>query len=191
MQYDYPLVLIRHGKPRIRVLETPWKWMNAEEINACMDAYDSVKLDLDWCTRHNRAVEHAFYISSDLPRALETAVLMTGTPPSEISEVFREVPLPRFKSRIRLPAVILAAISRLGWYLGWMKGEESRRETTARVKRGADILEDRVNQNGRVALFAHGFYLWLLMRELRDRGWDSEKKGPFRYMEAATMFRPG
>ncbi|MBL8021444.1 MAG: histidine phosphatase family protein [Leptospirales bacterium] len=173
----------------MRVLETPWKWMNAREINACMDAYDSVQLDMEWCEQHNRAVGNAFYISSDLPRALETAILMTGTPPSEISDVFREVPLPRFNSRIILPAVILATISRLGWYFGWMKGEESRQETTARVKRGADILEDRVSRKGRVTLFAHGFYLWLLMRELRERGWDSRKKGPFSYMEAAPMFK--
>src|SRR5688572_6021497 len=90
MQHDCPLILIRHGKPRMRVLETPWKWMNATEINACMDAYDSVRLDMDWCRRNNRAVSEAFYISSDLPRALETASLMTGKEPAEISELFRE-----------------------------------------------------------------------------------------------------
>ncbi|MCE9596625.1 MAG: histidine phosphatase family protein [Spirochaetia bacterium] len=173
----------------MRVLDTPWKWMNASEINACMDAYDSVSLDNEWCMRNNRALEPAHYISSDLPRALETAILMTGKHPLETNELFREVPLPRFKGRIRLPAVLLAIISRLGWYFGWMDSVESRAQTKTRVSKSADLLENRALSNKRVTLFAHGFFLWLLLRELRRRGWTSEKEGPFKYMEAADLVR--
>lgn len=186
---DHRLTFIRHGKPRMRVLETPWKWMNAQEINACMDAYDSVHLDMDWCNRHNRQVDPGHSLSSDLIRALETARLMTGAEPEEISPLFREVPLPRFKGAIRLPAVVLAALSRLGWYFGWMDGEETRAQTRARIQEAANLLEDRIQRHRYVTLFAHGFFLWLLMAEMQKRGWQSDKQGPFRYMEEAHLFK--
>ncbi len=184
---DSAIVLVRHGKPVMRVAQHPWRWSFAHEVNARMDAYDRAALDAGWNPPRAPRIEAEHSMSSDLIRAIETAKLITGRDPAEISPLFREVPLPRFERNWYLPSMALVTASRLGWFWGWMEGEESRPATNDRVRRAADHLEERAARHERIALFSHGFFLWLLSRELSDRGWTSEKKGPFSYMEAAEF----
>lgn len=183
------IVLVRHGKPTMRVASRPWQWINSHEVNRRMDAYDQASLDPHWNGPRAPRIEGHHSISSDLVRAIETAKLIVGEDPREISPLFREVPLPRFRRNLRLPSMALVTMSRLGWFWGFMEGEESRIQTNARVREAADHLEDRVQSHRKVALFSHGFFLWLLSRELGERGWTSEKKGPFSYLETAEFLR--
>lgn len=195
---------IRHGRPSLRYSHTPWRWVTAGEMNRLFDAYDEAGLDPHWNPPRLDELKSAFHIdwwqtltdahtiSSDLPRALETALLYTGRPSADIptDALFRETPLARFRrTGLKLPTVFLLTLARFGWYTGWLECAESRSETRARVQAAADHLEQRVTQRGQIALYSHGFFLWLLGRELRQRGWISTKTGPYRYLEPAEFMR--
>lgn len=211
------LFLVRHGRPSVRYSHTPWRWVRASELNRQFDAYDLAGLEAGWNREHlgqarerlgadeQNRFARARVIASDLPRAVETAALYTGRPVAEIhtDALFREVPLARFRwTWLRLPTVVLLSCARLGWLTGWMHCEEHRPITRRRVHAAADVLEAMLVDSDSatalddagatptaIALYAHGFFLWLLGRELRRRGFQSEKDGPYRYLEIARFFR--
>ena len=158
-----------------------------------LDDYDTAGLDPDWNPPRIKEKIKARPISSDLPRALDTAVLYSGLKSEqiEISPLFREIPLGRFRNpRWKLPSWSLLTLVRLGWLTGWMPCEESRKQTRQRVRSAADLLESRVKEYGELALYAHGFFLWLLIKELRRRGWQGNKKGRFQYLESVLFEHP-
>lgn len=168
-------------------------------MNRLLDAYDDAGLDPHWNRAHlpgSIAPETAHPISSDLPRALDTAVLYTGLSAENIEThaLFREIPLGRFRNEnLRLPTWLLLMTVRWGWFTGWQRSKENRRQSLQRVSAAADVLENRVNEvrQGSVALYSHGFFLWLLGRELRRRGWQSPKRGGYVYLEQARFERAG
>lgn len=181
---------VRHGKPEFQYPKGT-QILSAAEFNALLDSYDSAGLDERWNPRRAASIRLTGYaVSSDLPRAQETALLISGGPAALISPLYREVPLPRFQKQDRkLPGALFMTLSRLGWYLGVMPCAESRRETQRRIVRAADELEDLCSQEKEVCLYAHGFFLWLLGGELRRRKWKSAKRGPYRYLETAWFIR--
>lgn len=186
------IICIRHGRPAMRYADSLWQVMRAGRLNELLDQYDEIGLMRIWNRRRVKTRLAAPAISSDLRRAVETAALFTGAPVHSIetSPLFRETPLARFRAaNLRLPLIALLALVRLGWFTGWMQCRESRAQSLDRVRRAADELERRVLHQREIALFSHGFFLWLLRRELCARGWVTEKRGPFRYLEAAE-FRP-
>ncbi|MCR9141699.1 MAG: histidine phosphatase family protein [bacterium] len=193
---------IRHGRPSLRYSHTPWRWITAGELNRLFDAYDEAGLDSEWNAPRLEAMQAAAdpgwwqnlltarTISSDLPRAFETALLYTQKKPDDVPQdaLYRETPLARFRwTRLKLPTVFLLTLARFGWYTGWMDCAESRRDTLARVQAAADRLEALATEQGSIALYSHGFFLWLVSRELRRRGWETQKAGPFRYLEPAEF----
>lgn len=201
----HTIFCIRHGRPGLRYSHTPWRWLTAGEMNGLLDAYDAVGLHPEWnaarldemknaiAAERWHAITTAHSLSSDLPRAFETALLYTRRDASEVpsSSIYRETPLARFRwTGLKLPTMALLALVRLGWYTGWMQCTESRTETHARVRAAADQLEQHAADHHRIAVYSHGFFLWLLGRELRRRGWHSTKTGPYRYLEPAEFQRP-
>ena len=183
--------VVRHGKPAYRY-PPRGGWCHASAFNEALDAYDLAGLDTAWNPSRRPELSAARLFSSDLPRALETAVLCTGAAADKmhVSPVFREIPLPRWSpGRLRLPLFVWMAGSRLAWYFGWLRGAETRRQSTRRVERAADLLEKGGHENSDVLLFAHGFFLWLLGKELKRRDWKTSKKGIYRYLEVAEFRR--
>lgn len=185
--------VVRHGKPAYRY-PARGGWCTANVFNDALDAYDRAGLDPAWnrTRRPELAADRLF--SSDLPRALETAVLCTGAAPDhmQVSPVFREVPLPRWRpGRLKLPLFVWMAGSRLAWQFGWLGGAEPKQQSLQRVVRAADLLEEAGRETGDVLLFAHGFFLFLLGRELGRRGWKTKKKGLYRYLEVGEFRREG
>ncbi|MCB1326685.1 MAG: histidine phosphatase family protein [Spirochaetales bacterium] len=189
---EHRITLVRHGRPTVRYSHTPWTWRTAREMNGLLDDYDLSGLDAGWNEPRAGNPIHAYPISSDLPRALETAHLIARRPDNlEVSALFREVPVGRIPWQgLRLPTVSLLMICRLGWLTGLIPVSESRRQSRSRVRAATDVLEERVGKHGDVALFSHGFFLWLVGRELRKRGWASPRVGPYRYLERIEFSRP-
>ncbi len=188
---------MRHGRPTLRYSGEPRRWLRAGEMNRLLDAYDDAGLEPTWNRERLPGPippETAHPISSDLPRALDTAVLYTGLSVTdiEINAMFREIPLGRFRNEgLHLPTWLLLLIVRWGWFTGWQPAAESRRESLHRVRAAADYLERKVTDvpQRQVALYSHGFFLWLLGRELRRRGWESPKRGGYVYLEQARFER--
>ena len=191
-QYEHKITLVRHGRPTVRYSHTPWTWRTAREMNGLLDAYDLAGLDAGWNGPRAGDPINAYPISSDLPRALETAHLVAKkVHRMEVSPLFREVPVGRIPWHgLRLPTVSLLTICRLGWLTGLIPVSESRPQSRNRVREATDLLEERVQEHGEVALFSHGFFLWLMGRELRKRGWSSPRLGPYRYLERIEFSRP-
>ena len=161
-----------------------------------MTKYDVAGLDIEWNPKYKgKPILTETVLSSDLPRALETALLMTEKTREQmqISPLYREVPLPRFKNtERRLPVPALFALSRLGWLTGTMQCEEGRAASLVRVRQTADILEGLCRENKIPALFSHGFFLLLLGRELRHRGWLAAGPGmkkPYKYLERRVFMK--
>lgn len=180
--------VVRHGKPDYRYPARTSR-VDAQAFNAALDGYDRAGLDPDWNRPRRPDVGTGRLFSSDLPRALETAGLCSGRDRGAmyVSPLFREIPLPRFRpGRLRLPFFVWMLAARLSWYFGWHRAGETRRRSTERVRRAADLLEEGAATE-EVLLFAHGFFLWLLGRELKRRGWRTHKQGLYRYLEFATF----
>ncbi|MBX7056902.1 MAG: histidine phosphatase family protein [Leptospirales bacterium] len=185
------IICVRHGKPTVRYGRSLWQWTAAAELNALFDAYDRAGLEADWNRRRLPGKISAYALSSDLPRAMQTAELYSGVNADgiESSALLREAPLARLPMRWRGPLAAMLAVSRFGWYSGWLRCTETRRQTLLRARHAADLVVARVIEQGEVAVYSHGFFLWLLGAELRRRGWDSPKRGRYRYLEQAE-FRP-
>lgn len=186
------IICVRHGKPEFTYPKGS-QLISAGHFNDLISAYDEAGLDQAWNRQRDRGLHTGtdlYTLSSDLPRALETAMLCTGRQPDRVSKIFREVPLPRFKhAGWKLPGFLFMLLSRASWYLGNMPSHERRARTFVRVRHAADELETEARQHDQVLLFSHGFFLWLLGRELIRRGWESDKHGPYRYLEQATFTR--
>lgn len=166
----------------------PASWITAGELNELLDRYDHATVE-PFDSRHPLQGQ---LIASDLPRARDTASLLFGVsaPSIETRALFREVPLPRFRNTARrLPAGALLAVSRLGWYFGWMESEEPRNATLRRVDTAATALIE-ASRADEITLVSHGFFLLLLGKELRARGYSSSKRGLYSHLERAT-FHPG
>ena len=185
--------VVRHGKPSYRYGSRNRR-SDAAEFNESLDRYDRAGLEDEWNRARAPELSAAHIYVSDLPRAMETATLCTdlALDAMEVDAMFREVPLPRFREgRLRLPLFVWMAVARLTWYLGRVghPPTESRAEARERVRRAADALESGAGEHEDVLLFAHGFFLFLLGKELRRRGWSTAKRGLYHYMEVAEFHK--
>jgi broad specificity phosphatase PhoE len=183
------LVCVRHGRPTARyprgVLIT------SGAMNDAIDAYDRAGLDPSAHPPPARLLPF-FAVSSDLERAVETAMLLTGRSRAEIvvSPSYREVPLPRFRRRdLRLPASLFFVVLRAGWLTGAMPAAEPFPQTMLRVRRAADELERLFEEHDEIALFSHGLFLWLLGRELQRRGFTRPSVWPYGFLEQRVIER--
>lgn len=166
----------------------PAAWIRAGQLNEMLDRYDAATVEP---FPHRESLE-GHLITSDLPRARDTASLLFGVDSASIQTepLLREVPLPRFRNEQRkLPAGALLAISRVSWYFGWMHSEEPRSRTIERVEKAADLLIE-ASLKEEVTIVSHGFFLLMLGTHLRRRGFHTEKRGLYAHLERAT-FRSG
>ncbi|HEY0265326.1 MAG TPA: hypothetical protein VGC16_01160, partial [Rhizomicrobium sp.] len=63
-----------------------------------------------------------------------------------------------------------AVVSRFLWHAGYHPGIENPRQARARAGRAADMLIARAGRGGTAALVAHGYFNWMIGRELKRRG---------------------
>ena len=85
--------------------------------------------------------------------------------------LFAEAPLasPRIPLlNMRVPK--WAVVSRVLWHAGYHPDIENYRKARARAARAADILVARARKEGVTALVAHGYFNWMIGRQLRKRG---------------------
>ncbi|EFM10887.1 Phosphoglycerate mutase [Paenibacillus curdlanolyticus YK9] len=146
-----------------------------------------------WCDRYNsasvkipasssiKATDWDVCLSSDMRRAATTAQHIYGTKGGVVfTTKLREIELaPFWNTRIRLPLLVWAAVSRAAWYASHRSQPESKRQARVRAAALADQLMGYGGEK-RVLLVSHGAFLLVLQRELRRRGY----RGP-RIMHAA------
>lgn len=118
------------------------------------------------------AEDATLVLSSDLPRAMETAAALRRDGASETLPLFVEAPLPAPPTPLlRLKPKSWGVVSRTFWVLGYAPQVESHRKAWARAHDAARLLIDRAREDGSVLLCAHGYFNWMIDKRLRRSGW--------------------
>jgi broad specificity phosphatase PhoE len=167
------IILIRHGKPTSA---------SSPAINAC----DYTK----WIRRYNfsdvaqdsrpESVNErykSFYIvSSDFKRAIHSANLYIGKEPEEVSEIYREMEIPRYKLPCKLKAMTWVYLCRALWVLGFKGHFESYHSAKIRAELATEQLIQLAKEKDNVVLFGHGYMNLHIRKALIRKGWSVKCK---------------
>lgn len=172
------VILIRHGRPALDVAPRT----SHRGFRLYIDAYEEAGLDPEDVPPEelqDLLGELEAVFTSDKRRAHDSAKALAPHAEIVVDPLFVEAPLasPRIPLlRMKVPKWAVAA--RILWYAGYHPEIENYRSAKDRAVRAADILADRAEQDGAAALVAHGYFNFLIGRELRRRGF--KKSGAHR-----------
>jgi broad specificity phosphatase PhoE len=176
------IILVRHGEPalsrRIRLSSEGYRrwWAAYEEGGILADQIPpACLLDL--------ARGADFIFASTRKRAVETADAVVQGKHFIRDALFVEAPLPppHLPSFLKFKPATWGFFARMAWLLGHNEGQETRREAQARVGRAADRLIGAAKEGATVLLLAHGYFNFMLGRELRRRGWRLSEGRGYKY----------
>jgi len=139
---------------------------------------------------HELAASARCVVSSDLPRARESAAWLAASRDVRVDPELREAALPESLGiSIRLSPGTWVVLARLAWWLNWRESEESIALTRQRAGRVADRLEALAAEYGFVMAVGHGMFNRFLASQLRQRGWRGPSMLPRAYWSAAQFNR--
>ena len=163
------IITARHGRPDLsREVK-----LSAADYGEWWQEYDRSGLAPDQTPPDSLvslAKNAATILSSDLPRALETAHAIAGRDDIVGDAAFVEahLPPPPFPL-IKAGPQFWGVASRVCWMMGYAPGDfEPVSKAWQRVGRFTDRLIEE-SQHGDVVLCAHGYLNWMIDRELRKR----------------------
>lgn len=167
------IILIRHGNPKV----DKKGWFSSKDAQEYSRLYDLVEVERiiqsPICFDSN--LIDTLY-SSNLVRAKNTAAqIKNDVVFLKSNAIFREFERDIFSFPIlKMPLNFWLATSRLFWYAGiHSKSTESRKSAMIRVKKSADYLINRTEENGIVVLVAHGMFNGKLKKVLKKKGWEN------------------
>ena len=164
------ILLIRHGQPDIALSPRASHAGFADYIDAYEEAgLAPANLPPEELRDLARELDHVF--TSDRPRSRQSAAALAAHAELIADPLFAEAPLaaPRLPLlRMRVPK--WAVVSRILWHAGFHPGIETARGAARRAAQAADILIARARQTGVTALVAHGYFNWMIGRQLVRRG---------------------
>lgn len=177
------VVLARHGKPAL----SRRCWLSATEY-------------VDWWARYEEgglyspqsppadllatAQKAAVLLTSSRRRARETGDAVCGGRVYKSEDLFIEAPLPPppLPSWFKMPPRLWGVLSRLCWHLCRNpRGGETRKEAEQRAGRAADYLIARAEHGHDVLLLAHGYFNFMIGKQLQARGWKLTLDQGFKY----------
>jgi hypothetical protein len=185
------ITLARHGEPdlsrkvRLNAREYRKWWATYEGVGIVAGQSPPPKL-------LQTAGAAGMVYTSTRPRSIETAKVLVGARQMTHEALFIEAPLPppAWPDFIRFSPKAWGVISRVSWWIGGHKGEESRREAQARAVRAARLLHDVAMSGVDVLLVAHGFFNTMIGTELRRLGWRRAGGRGWRYWSTRHYRRP-
>lgn len=164
------IVLIRHGQPHIALSPRTAHGGFADYI----DDYEVAGLapaSLPPQELRDLLKELTHVFSSDRPRSRQSAERLAPQAELTVDPLFTEAPLasPRLPF-LKMAVPKWAVVSRILWHAGFHPGIENPRQARARAAKAADILIARAKEAGTAALVAHGYFNWMIGRQLLKRG---------------------
>ena len=175
------ILLIRHGQPNIALSPRTGHAGFADYIDAYEEAgLAPANLPPEELRDLARELDHVF--TSDRPRSRQSAAALAAHAELIADPLFAEAPLaaPRLPLlRMRVPK--WAVVSRILWHAGFHPGIETARAAARRAVQAADILIARARQTGISALVAHGYFNWMIGRQLVRRGFKRTGSHQARY----------
>ena len=156
--------MIRHGQ-----VDMLWdKKYNSTTYDLACNKYDKCPTVVS-SKRHSKIDNTKTVYISELSRTYETACRLFKKRNFVKSELLNEVPLKSFKDTNKMyPLWLWNFMGRLQWFLQNDRQSESRTETIVRAKRLIKLLEE---QQEDCYLITHGFYMRVLIKELKKRGY--------------------
>jgi broad specificity phosphatase PhoE len=164
------IILIRHGRPALPAAPRT----GHHGFRDYIDAYEDAGLDPDSAPPEelqDLVSELAAVFTSAKPRAQESARALAPEAELIADPLFAEAPLasPRIPI-LRMKVSKWAVVARILWHAGYHPEIEGYRKAKHRAAQAADILATRARSDGAAALVAHGYFNFLIGRELRQRG---------------------
>jgi broad specificity phosphatase PhoE len=183
------ILLIRHGQPHIALRPRTGHAGFAAYISAYEEAgLSPANLPPRELQELARELDHIF--TSGRPRSHQSAATLAPHAELIADPLFVEAPLA--SPRVPLLAMRVtkwAVVSRFLWHLGFHPGIEKPRAAKGRAAQAADRLIARAQQSGSVALVAHGYFNWMIGRELARRGFARTGSHQARYWNTVIYER--
>jgi broad specificity phosphatase PhoE len=164
------VILIRHGRPALPTAPRT----SYRGFRDYIDAYEEAGLDPQDAPPEelqDLVAELAAVFTSDAKRAHDSAKALAPNAELLVDPLFLEAPLasPRIPMlRMRVPK--WAVVARVLWHAGHHPEIEDYRKAKHRASEAAAILAARAGTDGAAALVAHGYFNFLIGRQLRRRG---------------------
>ena len=169
---DVPMrvILIRHGRPNIATAPRT----SHREFRSYIDAYEEAGLDpysMPPEELQDLLGELDAVFTSERKRSVDSARALAPHAELIADPLFAEAPLasppiPLLKMKVPKWAVV----ARILWHAGYHPEIENYRRAKHRAVQAADILVKRARADGAAALVAHGYFNYIIGRELRRRG---------------------
>ena len=123
--------------------------------------------------------------TSDRPRSHQSAKALAPHAELIADPLFAEAPLaaPRIPW-LNMQVAKWAVLSRILWHAGYHPKIENPAKARTRAARAADLLVARAKANGAAVLVAHGYFNWMIGRQLRRRGFSRTGIHQARYWNA-------
>ena len=167
------IIICRHGKPALsKKVRLTW-----QGYEGWWKRYDEAGLDKKRNKKIPKRVkklggEASLIISSTLPRAIESAQLASGRDPDHILQELVEAALPPPNlGRYMTNPVVWGTISRISWWLGFHRDQESRPQAEARAEIAAKMLTNMALDDKIVFVACHGWFGRMLKNPMRRNGW--------------------
>jgi broad specificity phosphatase PhoE len=158
------VILLRHFRVKDACEK---KLFSSLEIDAWVDFYD--RYDLDYHDISLPRVDRVY--TSALLRAKRSAEYL-GLAYQE-DALFNEVEAKAFvDTRWRFPKFFWLLFGRILWSFNLVKRSETKSDTLARVKEATRRI--MIDDSEHIMIVSHGFFMILLVRELRKNGFEGE-----------------
>jgi broad specificity phosphatase PhoE len=165
------IILIRHGQPHIELAPRS----SHAGFRSYIDAYEEAGLHPESVAPEalrDLVRELSEVFTSARPRASESAKLLAPHADLVIDPLFAEAPLASPKiPLLKMTVQKWAVVSRVLWHAGFHPGIENYARSNKRARDAANILMTRARKDGAAALVAHGYFNFLIGRELKRRAW--------------------
>lgn len=168
------LILIRHGKPERQSLYL----ISLAQFRQRTIAYDATHLSQEGIRDIEAIAQRlplALILSSDLPRAKETAeIIRRGTATVVYDSMFRELQAPtittRFFDKLQAPPTLWSLMHWCCWVLGIGEHSEGPRAAWGRAAEATAKILSFFRSADTIILVSHGWFIILLTVYLRKRG---------------------
>jgi broad specificity phosphatase PhoE len=179
------IILARHGRPRLRDVSP----ITGDQLGSWVRRYNECGINREILPPgelRQLAASAGCILSSDLPRAIESAAWLSST--VEIEPELREAGLPdTIGIPVRLPPHLCVVVARAMWLVNWSKSSETLAMTRERANRVADRLCDRAGTQHSVLVVGHGMFNRFIAACLRKRDWSGPRNLPRTYWSTARF----